>query len=860
MSTHLEPIPSHSQADYQAEPCLEIAPPLYQKSLQTGEEIRVFKLVSISDDIAGHFIVHDLNDLRYSTLSYVWNPALRHPHECRCAECATDDNTHDGDHHEQCRCALCHTNECGCEHCHPVMRTIYCGGQPIEVQQNCWAALKHIGSQLLQDDLPIWVDAICINQGDDQEKRHQINDLMGTIYSRSEKGFIWLGEGNERTDAAMDYLSRGGIPFGTAISYYGGVPIQEQLASTCFLAWKMAFYLLRMNPYDIFLLHYEGLREALEQPRLRNPWITRLWTLQETVLARRSILVCGQRSIEWLAMVYALDFIKKSENVWLPAAFPDWKRLVDLWKEHTEQSSVQVMSPSPLDPILQNHELLNVQLQRRRQVLRSADIIRFRLRFTNWVGYIMACLGILSALRIGVKAVGVSFVGLLVMSALWYRVGMRLAAAVRGRPFLKAHERDSYPTPIYERNEALIIEVATREVTRPKDKYKGILGIMGEGSPWENADEPKALSSIYRALFAGLLRQSKSLDILLFIALSISRHSQLCPIGGGVHSYRTGGHLEICEMCTKREHCVNCADQEPCSSCVSIQRCGPCSQNKACRVCISLAQCPACTRMDNCPSWVVDWRKPGLHWLDSLYKWGIVEWRTHSEIPRHDQIAWGFGTPSIDFTSSHMLVKGMIIGKLHYSQGLSPGDEDNMLEEHLKPFMAAIKWHVQHAPFSQDHAIRDLWQLTCWAERTCRRKITGANSYAWAKMMVDDEHGRLWICDYMRRHSTTWIPWRRARLTGIWRVHSVMVSFLTRNNLALVRSSTPEIGFGVAGNLARRGDNVALISGVSLPLLLRKDGDGYKVISPVFLPRVMDRNLWAGHIAEGRNVETIELV
>jgi hypothetical protein len=53
---------------------------------------------------------------------------------------------------------------------------ISCGEYQIPVTRNCQDALRHLRE--LFGPLTVWVDAICINQGDSQEKSQQI-ELMG---------------------------------------------------------------------------------------------------------------------------------------------------------------------------------------------------------------------------------------------------------------------------------------------------------------------------------------------------------------------------------------------------------------------------------------------------------------------------------------------------------------------------------------------------------------------------------------------------------------------------------------------------------------------------------------------------------
>jgi hypothetical protein len=88
---------------------------------------------------------------------------------------------------------------------HSEPHSIQCDGVRFQVSRNCHSALFHLRQKL--GAFTIWVDAICINQEDTAEKCQQI-PLMGDIYSESAIVYVWLGEGTDSSDRAMDYLSR----------------------------------------------------------------------------------------------------------------------------------------------------------------------------------------------------------------------------------------------------------------------------------------------------------------------------------------------------------------------------------------------------------------------------------------------------------------------------------------------------------------------------------------------------------------------------------------------------------------------------------------------------------------------------
>ncbi|KAI8268636.1 Heterokaryon incompatibility protein 6, OR allele [Colletotrichum sp. SAR11_239] len=80
-------------------------------------------------------------------------------------------------------------------------------GQPFHVTQNLHDSLQ----QLSRDgvDSWLWIDAICIQQSDLEEKTHQVG-MMRDIFSNAATVYIWLGLGIEETDQAMDLIYKYG--------------------------------------------------------------------------------------------------------------------------------------------------------------------------------------------------------------------------------------------------------------------------------------------------------------------------------------------------------------------------------------------------------------------------------------------------------------------------------------------------------------------------------------------------------------------------------------------------------------------------------------------------------------------------
>ena len=77
-------------------------------------------------------------------------------------------------------------------------------------QLSTLSSLKHFlevlqTKETLLDNSWWWIDSICINQEDSQEKGSQV-PLIQAIYSRAGITIVWLGESSADSDNAMDFI------------------------------------------------------------------------------------------------------------------------------------------------------------------------------------------------------------------------------------------------------------------------------------------------------------------------------------------------------------------------------------------------------------------------------------------------------------------------------------------------------------------------------------------------------------------------------------------------------------------------------------------------------------------------------
>jgi hypothetical protein len=125
--------------------------------------------------------------------------------------------------------------------------------------------------------MPLWADAICINQEDIVERNHQVQ-LMRDIYRSAELVVAWLGEEKDESDLAMDMIENW--------AKYLTVPIEEVLE-------KMP------NAFD------NKAWEAVQCLFKRTYW-TRTWVVQEIVFSSEALLMCGSNVMAWTNLTNAI--------------------------------------------------------------------------------------------------------------------------------------------------------------------------------------------------------------------------------------------------------------------------------------------------------------------------------------------------------------------------------------------------------------------------------------------------------------------------------------------------------------------------------------------------------------------------
>ncbi|KAI3323141.1 HET-domain-containing protein [Xylariaceae sp. AK1471] len=146
------------------------------------------------------------------------------------------------------------------------------------VPSNLKSALKELRRQGV---FKIWIDFLCIDQGNHNEKNNQV-PMMSSIYGNSRCVYVWLGPQEDDSDTAMDFIVN---------------------------------RVLNLRDFDDLVKDSNPRAEwkALTE-LIKRPWFTRRWIIQEIALAQDAFLLCGEKRIRWVDFADAISLFNEVET------------------------------------------------------------------------------------------------------------------------------------------------------------------------------------------------------------------------------------------------------------------------------------------------------------------------------------------------------------------------------------------------------------------------------------------------------------------------------------------------------------------------------------------------------------------
>lgn len=184
--------------------------------------------------------------------------------------------------------------------------------RPFRVTRNLFDAMMDLRES---ETMIIWIDAICINQKDDEEKAWQVR-LMGDLYQKASKVLAWLRAPADDSDAVIDYLNtlrKQAEACGLDHSAQAAMLIwpaittmpsyMDDPAKIVVSGWYDG-HILRVSKSALErLLHNISGRELQDQLHptaglfriFRRAWWERVWVIQEITLQNDADFACGTK-------------------------------------------------------------------------------------------------------------------------------------------------------------------------------------------------------------------------------------------------------------------------------------------------------------------------------------------------------------------------------------------------------------------------------------------------------------------------------------------------------------------------------------------------------------------------------------
>ena len=165
------------------------------------------------------------------------------------------------------------------------MRHIWIGDKKLLVRPTAYDVLDHLRDQKV--DRIVWIDSVCINQNDNDERSQQIQQ-MAKIFNLAEQVHIWLGNPWNSTPLIMISL----MLLEERIRLAGDRQNDQE--------WD--------SHWDVVQLKFPAPREIQKESLrliLGLPWFRRVWILQEVANTKRTRVHCGMKSVSGIIFAAA---------------------------------------------------------------------------------------------------------------------------------------------------------------------------------------------------------------------------------------------------------------------------------------------------------------------------------------------------------------------------------------------------------------------------------------------------------------------------------------------------------------------------------------------------------------------------
>ncbi len=165
----------------------------------------------------------------------------------------------------------------------PPVKGIRCNGYEMSVKPTLLSALTSIQDlQAAGDCHYMWIDAICINQSDMQERSAQVS-IMKEIYRNAQLVYVWLGGHTGDLDRAVELIRK--------LNTAAVLRLDEPELDTAQIAKRAELPPVEVEANDAWNDLYHSFFD--------RPWFARIWTIQELCHARQCLVLNGKTTVNW---------------------------------------------------------------------------------------------------------------------------------------------------------------------------------------------------------------------------------------------------------------------------------------------------------------------------------------------------------------------------------------------------------------------------------------------------------------------------------------------------------------------------------------------------------------------------------
>jgi Heterokaryon incompatibility protein (HET) len=171
--------------------------------------------------------------------------------------------------------------------------TIVCNGHHVPIGLNLYEALHYL---FIESDIAprlIWIDAICIDQSNVEERGAQVKQ-MTSVYLHATRVIIWLGAEDQDAKEASGFFNE-----------YTPVLRKLLLAGDPTSTLQANLH----NVYDDLTFHQKHNTTPRDLDKWKSlmrffsrRWFWRVWVVQELAYAQSKIICCGSLRFDWSDM------------------------------------------------------------------------------------------------------------------------------------------------------------------------------------------------------------------------------------------------------------------------------------------------------------------------------------------------------------------------------------------------------------------------------------------------------------------------------------------------------------------------------------------------------------------------------